>query len=263
MSPQAVAPPAPAQTPGAGIPRPPATANELRIAGMVPYSSVDWPGKLALSVFCQGCPWKCLYCHNHDIIDPRKPGSVPWEKVRSLLSRRAGLLDAIVFSGGEACLQRALVPAAREAKEMGFLVGLHTCGAYPKRLAELLSARLVDWVGFDLKASPAGYPELVGRPNAWRPVEASLAKLVASRVAYEVRMTVTPGLVAQVPQVLAVAARAGVTEVVLRQARADGAPTALREALRDSPGWDGVFSRAVASARNDFPALVIRERTAQ
>src|SRR5690606_23524770 len=65
-------------------------ADSLAIAGLVPLSTCDWPGKLVATVFLQGCPWQCTYCHNPDLISPRTPGQVPFERVRELLAKRRG-----------------------------------------------------------------------------------------------------------------------------------------------------------------------------
>ena len=70
-------------------------ADSLVIAGLVPLSTVDWPGRLCATVFLQGCPWNCPYCHNHALIPTRVPGIVDWQEVRDLLSRRRGLLDGV------------------------------------------------------------------------------------------------------------------------------------------------------------------------
>ena len=104
------------------------TASDLQIAGLTPMSSVDWPGKFVATVFAQGCPWACPYCHNQAIIDPKIPGVVSWESVEELLGRRRGLLDGVVFSGGEATRQLAVLPAMQRVRELGFEVGLHTAG---------------------------------------------------------------------------------------------------------------------------------------
>ena len=77
-------------------------------------STVDWPDHLTATVFLQGCPWNCFYCHNRDLIPARTPGRVAWEEVRALLRRRRGLLDGVVLTGGEALRQDALADAARE-----------------------------------------------------------------------------------------------------------------------------------------------------
>ena len=107
----------------------------LQIAGMTNMSSVDWPGKLTATLFLQGCPWECTYCHNPAMQDSRAPGIVGWDDVTALLDRRIGRLDGVVFSGGEPTRQRGLADAMRQAKEKGFGIGQHTAGAFPGRLA--------------------------------------------------------------------------------------------------------------------------------
>ncbi len=153
------------------------TAEDLAIAGLVPLSSVDWPDHLVATVFCQGCPWRCPYCQNAAILDPRTPGILPWLDVEELLVRRRGLLDGVVFTGGEALRQAAIVPAMERVRELGLGVGLHTAGAYPHRLAEVLD--LVDWVGLDIKAEPGDYREAAGFAagmKAWDSLKLVLAE---------------------------------------------------------------------------------------
>ena len=137
-------------------------ADALVIAGLVPMSTVDWPDHLSATVFTQGCPWNCFYCHNQALIPARTPGQVAWEEVRALLRRRRGLLDGVVLTGGEALRQDALADAAREVIDMGFQVGLHTAGPYPRRLHDMIEAGLVEWVGLDIKALPEHYGQVVG-----------------------------------------------------------------------------------------------------
>lgn len=226
-----------------------ATAEDLRIAGLVPLSSVDRPGHLSATVFCQGCPWRCGYCHNPSILDPLAPGAVPFAALAALLERRRGLLDTVVFSGGEATLQHALIPAARAVREAGFEVGLHTGGAFPGRLRALLEEGLLDWVGLDVKASRAGYAALVGRPGAAPRAERSLRLLRGSGVEHELRMTVTPGLLGQVPAVLAEVAAAGGDHLVLQRARSTGAAAGFAATLGEERDWPGRFEQALGAAR--------------
>ncbi|MSS83317.1 anaerobic ribonucleoside-triphosphate reductase activating protein [Actinomycetaceae bacterium WB03_NA08] len=167
--------------------------DSLQIAGLQRLSTVDWPGKLAAVAFLQGCPWACTYCHNTAIIDCAMPGMVSWDDVRTFLSRRRGLLDGMVFSGGEATRQPALLPAVRQTRELGFAVGLHTAGAFPNRLRELLDQELVDWVGLDIKATPVDYQSLTGSPVAAEKAEKALEILLSHDVDYEVRMTLWKG----------------------------------------------------------------------
>ncbi|HLP42366.1 MAG TPA: anaerobic ribonucleoside-triphosphate reductase activating protein, partial [Fibrobacteria bacterium] len=134
----------------------------LRVGGVVPFSTVDYPGKFAAVVFCQGCPWKCEFCHNPHLLSFRPAEASGWESVQALLERRKGLLDAVVFSGGEPTAQADLAVCAREAREMGYAVGLHTGGAYPERFQEVLP--WVDWVGLDIKTNFEEYHRVTGAP---------------------------------------------------------------------------------------------------
>ena len=106
----------------------------LRVGGLTPLSASDYPGKLAAVVFCQGCAWRCHYCHNAHLLGRRGSGEIGWPQVTAFLERRKGLLDAVVFSGGEPTLQAGLGAAMREVKALGYLVGLHTAGIVPRRL---------------------------------------------------------------------------------------------------------------------------------
>ena len=172
--------------------RPPASADTLPVAGLTPLSSCDWPGRLVATVFLQGCPWRCTYCHNPDLLDPRVPGSVPWQRVRDLLARRAGLLDGLVLSGGEPTLHEGLGAAVREVRAAGFAVGLHTAGAYPRRLGEVLP--LVDWVGLDIKAPADGYAAVTGAGASATAAFASLRLVLDAGVPVQVRTTVDPAV---------------------------------------------------------------------
>lgn len=106
------------------------------------------------------------------------------------LRRRQGLLDAIVFSGGEPTLQDSLKSAIGEVRDLGFKVGLHTGGTYPIRLGELLP--LLSWVGMDIKAAFADYDRVTGAPESGEKARASAKLLLASGVPYEFRTTVHP-----------------------------------------------------------------------
>ena len=193
--------------------------NELHVGGITPLTTIDFPGELAAVVFCQGCPWKCRYCQNAHLIPRSLHAAVPWEDVLDLLERRRGLLDAVVFSGGEPTLQRELPTAVYAARTMGYKIGLHTAGCYPERLDELLPA--VEWVGLDIKALPEDYPALTGvRGSGERALE-SLDFLVDSGVGNEVRVTVHDALLPddKLQRLLDLLADHGAGEVVLQRCR--------------------------------------------
>jgi pyruvate formate lyase activating enzyme len=165
-------------------------ASDLQIAGIAPLSTCDWPGRLVATLFLQGCPLACGYCHNPDLIDPRVPGAMKWSEVTELLRRRRGLLDGVVFSGGEPTRQPALAAAALEVRNQGFGVGLHTAGTYPRRLAELLP--LCDWVGLDIKAPERLSAAVTGVAGAVARSFACLRLALESGVSLQVRTTVDP-----------------------------------------------------------------------
>lgn len=215
----------------------PVSADDLQIAGITPMSTVDWPGKFVATVWCQGCPWQCPYCHNHAIIDPKIPGVVAWEKVEELLAKRKGLLDGVVFSGGEALRQIAVPDAMRRVRDAGFQVGLHAAGPYPKRLAEVLDEGLVDWVGLDVKALPGeDYVRVAGRQGAGEKAWESLRILMSHpEVAHEIRLTVFPDGPKDGLDVARGVLDAGAKSFALQQARPDGAPDGFRA---EAPDWD-------------------------
>ncbi len=162
----------------------------MQVGGLTPLTTTDFPGCLAAVVFCQGCPWDCGYCQNPHLIPPQAPAPLVWEDVLAFLKRRVGLLDGVVFSGGEPTLQSGLAEAIREVRGMGFRIGLHSASPYPDRFAEVLP--LLDWVGFDVKALFADYAQVTGVPESGAKARAGLLRLLESGIAYEVRTTVHP-----------------------------------------------------------------------
>lgn len=176
---------------GSSVKRAPRSA-ELRVGGLARLSTCDWPGELVATVFCQGCPWSCGYCHNPHLIPPDAERRIGWPDVLSFLASRRGLLDGVVFSGGEPTLQAVLPEAMRAVRALGFRVGLHTAGPYPARLAEVL--KLVDWIGFDVKAAFDDYERITGVAGSGAKARAGLVQVLASGVACDIRTTVHDAL---------------------------------------------------------------------
>lgn len=211
-----------------------APASDLAIAGLTPLSSCDWPDHLVATAFLQGCPWRCTYCHNAAILDPRIPGTVSWSDVLDLLGRRRRLLDGLVFSGGEPTRQPGLLDAARQVRAAGFGVGLHTSGAYPRRLASLLP--LVDWVGLDIKAPARLYRAVTrtgGPTTSADAAFASLRLILDAGVDVQVRTTVDPTVLcaADVAELTGTLTRLGVHDHVLQEVRAEGTTREYQAAL--------------------------------
>lgn len=219
----------------------------LRVGGFEPFSTADWPGRLVAVVFVQGCPWRCSYCHN-DRLKPRQraPGMPGWAQVRALLQRRQGLLDGVVFSGGEPTVDPALPEAVADVRDLGFEVGLHTAGIYPLRLAALLPR--LDWVGLDLKATPDGYAAVTGVSRSGPPALRSLALLAESEVPFEVRTTGDARLLpaAALREMAALLARHGVRDWVLQPCRHEGPQGLEVAAWPDAAGVAALAGSGVA-----------------
>ncbi|WP_084075250.1 anaerobic ribonucleoside-triphosphate reductase activating protein [Demequina sp. NBRC 110052] len=162
----------------------------LAIAAVRPPGVEDWPGRVAMSVVLQGCPWRCTYCSSTDLQSPRVGGTVPWDDVVVELEARRGRVGAVVFTGGEPTRQGALPEAMRIVRSMGYEVGLLTAGAFPARLE--LALEHCDWVGLDIKATPEGYTDVVRTGMAGRRAWSSLEVVRDAGVPYEVRLTVDP-----------------------------------------------------------------------
>ncbi len=215
----------------------------LRVGGLTRLTTIDFPGRLAAVVFCQGCPWRCGYCHNPELLDASQPGTLAWADVLGFLHQRRGLLDGVVFSGGEPLAQSALPAALQQVRDMGFATALHTGGMYPERLAAALP--LLDWVGLDVKAPWAQIPAITGVPGSGAKVRESLALLLESGVAHEVRSTWHPGLypLADLQALGQELAALGLRDWVLQPCddpRQPGSAAAARRALAGiTPGQGG------------------------
>lgn len=166
----------------------------------MPLSTVDWPDQLVATVFTRGCPWDCPYCHNPHLLaatapsaEAAAPETPTWTDVLDFLGTRVGLLDGVVFSGGEPCAQASIVEAAAQVRELGFSVGLHTAGSVPRVFEAVLP--LAQWVGFDVKAPFGEYSRITRVHGSGERALESLRALIASGTAFEVRTTVHPELI--------------------------------------------------------------------
>ncbi len=196
--------------------------HDLRIGGFEPFSLCDWPGRIVATLFLQGCPWRCPYCHNPGLIDASTETGYTFAGILDFLQSRRGLLDGVVFSGGEPTLQKALVPAMEVVRAMGFAIGLHSGGAYPERLKDAL--RHADWIGFDIKASRRDYDRMTDTPKSGDRAFASLQHVMASGIDYEVRTTVHPELLnaAEIAELEADLSHYGIAEHKIQIFRMEG-----------------------------------------
>ena len=169
--------------------------SELQIGGLVSFTTIDYPGKLAAVLFMKGCPLNCEYCSNSHLI-AIEAGEYDPDKVFNWIKQRVGKLEAIVFSGGEALMQRdTTVDYMKRVKDLGFKIGLHTNGFYPDLLKRV--ADVADWIGLDFKATQARYKDLTGIDVAYDRMIDSLKFWIGTGRGLEVRTTCDPRFISK------------------------------------------------------------------
>ncbi len=168
----------------------------MLIYGLQKLSLLDYPGKLAATVFTGGCNLRCSFCHNASLVTRfSECERISDEEVFSFLKKRKGLLDGVCITGGEPLLQEDLADFIINVRAMGFLVKLDTNGAFPEKLNSLIRRSLVDYVAMDIKNSFDKYPLTAGIPDFdSSPVIESVKLLLQGKVPYEFRTTLVAPL---------------------------------------------------------------------
>ncbi|MCF8045520.1 MAG: anaerobic ribonucleoside-triphosphate reductase activating protein, partial [Desulfarculaceae bacterium] len=163
-------------------------------------SFIDYPGRVACVVFTSGCNFRCPFCHNPDLVQtpPRnRGGGITEEEILSFLEKRRGMLEAVVISGGEPCLQPGLVRFCEKAKAMGYAVKVDTNGSFPDVVEDLLAKGLADYVAMDIKSAPEWYAAAAGKEVSLSDVKNSIRLLTEKAPAYEFRTTCVKPFISQ------------------------------------------------------------------
>ena len=161
------------------------------ISGLQKMTLLDFPGKVACTVFLHGCNYRCPFCHNAELLEGQIEPLMSREEFLSFLKKRQGLLDGVCISGGEPTLSSGLKELIGDIKAMGYAVKLDTNGSRPAVLKELVEAGLVDYVAMDIKNCPARYAETCGLPRVdLAAIEESARFLMGGKVDFEFRTTV-------------------------------------------------------------------------
>jgi pyruvate formate lyase activating enzyme len=163
----------------------------MHIGGFQKTSLIDFPGTVACVVFTTGCNFVCPFCHNPDLAagPVTGTGSHTPEDIFSFLMARKGLVDGVVITGGEPCLQPDLCDVICRIREMGFHVKLDTNGSCPDVLASLLDRSLLDYVAMDIKTGRSMYPKLMKPGLRVDAVSNSVDLIMANARDYEFRTT--------------------------------------------------------------------------
>ena len=166
----------------------------MKISGLQKLTLLDFPRKVACTVFTPGCNFRCPFCHNASLVFSCVR-NVTEEEVLAFLKKRTGILDGVCITGGEPLLQKDIAVLLREIRALGFLTKLDTNGSFPDRLAPLLEEKLVDYVAMDIKASRRNYHTAIGLPTVdLDAVERSVDLLRSSGVEHEFRTTTVKGI---------------------------------------------------------------------
>ena len=163
----------------------------MKIHGLQKMTLLDYPGKVACTVFLGGCDLRCPFCHNAELIDGSAPAMMEEEELLAFLKKRQGLLEGVAVTGGEPLLRGDdLLRLAEKIRELGYPLKLDTNGTHPERLRKIIDGGLVSYVAMDIKNSPEKYAETCGLSQMdLAPVRESVSLLMEGRTDYEFRTT--------------------------------------------------------------------------
>ena len=167
----------------------------MQIGGLQKTTLIDYPGRIAATVFLCGCNFYCGFCYNSEIVLPQKIKNqlkISEKDFFSFLKERRNLLEGIVLSGGEPCINPDLPDFIKKIKKLGYLVKLDTNGSNPKMLRDLINKKLIDYAAMDVKVPKERYPEIYGKKIKIKNIEESIKILKEEKIDSEFRTTIVP-----------------------------------------------------------------------
>ena len=194
------------------------------ISGLQKLTLLDYPGRVACTVFTGGCNFRCPFCHNAPLVIPeRLAQDTDEEQVLAFLKKRTGILDGVAITGGEPLIHKEIPAFLEKVKSLGFSIKLDTNGSFPDMLESIVKAGLVDRVAMDIKNCPAKYAETIGLEHFdIAPVERSREFLMNCGIDYEFRTTVVRGIHTEESLLEAAEWIAGAKEYYLQQFKDSG-----------------------------------------
>ena len=165
----------------------------MKIAGLMKLTLLDYPGKVACTVFLAGCNFRCPFCHNASLVRGGEQ-EISREELFAFLKKRQGILDGVCITGGEPLMSDGAAELAREIKSLGYSVKLDTNGSYPERLADIIASGAVDYIAMDIKNAPDKYDTACGVSVDKAKIKQSVEIIKNSGIAHEFRTTVVKGI---------------------------------------------------------------------
>jgi len=167
----------------------------MQIGGLQKITLIDYPGRIAATVFLIGCDFKCPWCYSSELVLPEKIKKQPrisQKEFFKFLKERKELLEGATICGGEPSINKDLPQFCKKIKKAGYLVKLDTNGSNPKMLKKLIDEKLIDYVAMDIKLPREKYQKILGRKIKIEDIEKSVKILKEGKVDYEFRTTVVP-----------------------------------------------------------------------
>ena len=165
------------------------------IHGLQKMTLLDFPGKVACTIFLGWCDFRCPFCHNCELIDGSAPAELDDEKLLNFLKKRQGLLEGVAITGGEPMLNKDLPELIRKIRELGYPVKVDTNGNHPEMLRRVIDEKLVDYIAMDVKNTKERYAQTIGLEEFdTSNVEKSIGIIMGSGIEYEFRTTVVEQL---------------------------------------------------------------------
>lgn len=169
----------------------------MEIGGLQKTTLIDFPGRIAATIFLCGCNFRCPWCYSSELVLPEKIKNQPKiteKEFFKFLKSRKELLEGVVVCGGEPTINKDLPNFAREIKSLGFLVKIDTNGSNPQMLKNLIDKKLIDYVATDIKGPKGKYSQLTGIKADIKKIQKSIDILREDKVDYEFRSTIVPSL---------------------------------------------------------------------
>jgi pyruvate formate lyase activating enzyme len=215
----------------------------MKLGGWQGVSLIDYPENVCSVIFTQGCNFKCPYCHNPELVDPKRFGEcLPQEEILSRLRKRKGKLDAVTITGGEPTVQPDLAAYIEEIRAIPYLVKVDTNGSHPEVLERLVEKKLIDFVAMDVKAPLKKYRKVTKSSIDTHKIKESIAVIRDSGLSHEFRTTVVKSLLK----------KSDLEEVA---ALIEGADAYVLQKFVPSKVLDNRFLKATTYSDEEFEAL--------
>lgn len=165
----------------------------MKILGIERTTFIDFPGKIACTIFLYGCNFRCGFCHNPGLVLEPDRKEISQEEIFEFLEKRKGQLEGVCITGGEPFMSLDL-DFVKKIKELGYFIKIDTNGSFPEKLKEFIEKGFVDFIAMDIKSSRENYLELINSKIDLENIEKSIGLINSSGIDYEFRTTILENL---------------------------------------------------------------------